>query len=84
VSKLSYRYPDEVREEMISSKVSGRNKSFSFNRAAGLLFNFYENLIDLGDIGQRGFVSPVAANALFYYHYRYEGEFVKTASPSTK
>jgi len=77
VSKLSFRQPDEVKEEMISSKVSGRNNSFSFNQAAGLLFNFYENLIDLGEIGQRGFVSPVASNAMLFYKYQYEGQFVE-------
>ena len=77
VSRLAYRYPDKVKEEMISSKVSGSRRAFSFNQASGLLFNFYENLLDLGEIGQRGFVSPVASNALFYYRYRYEGEFVE-------
>ena len=77
VSKLSFMQPNKVKEEMISSKVSGRNNSFSFNQAAGLLFNFYENLLDLGEIGQRGFVSPVASNALFFYQYRYEGQFIE-------
>ena len=47
VSKLNFLKPDKVREEMISSKVSGSPKSYSFNQASDLLFDFYENLIDI-------------------------------------
>lgn len=77
VSKLAFRYPDKVKEEMISSKVSGSNRSFSFNQAAGLLFNFYENLLELGGISQRGFVSPIASNAMLFYDYRLEGTYIQ-------
>jgi hypothetical protein len=43
-SKYSFMRPDKVHEELISSKVSGSNRAFSFNRASDLQVNFYENL----------------------------------------
>jgi len=69
VSRYNYKFPDKVNEEMISSKVSGSNKAFSFNQASGMDLSFYNSLIDFGDISPRGFVSPLASNAFFYYKF---------------
>lgn len=74
VSRLAFRQPDKRREEMISSKVSGDSKGFSFNQASLLLFNFYENNIAFT---KRGLVSPIAATAMLYYRYRLEGTFAE-------
>ncbi|RYF09788.1 MAG: carboxypeptidase-like regulatory domain-containing protein, partial [Flavobacteriales bacterium] len=41
-SKFSYMKPDRIKEEMISSKISGRNNAFSFNKASDMRINFYE------------------------------------------
>jgi uncharacterized protein DUF5686/carboxypeptidase-like protein len=76
VSKFSYKKPGQIREEMISSKVSGNSKAFSWNQASEMLFNFYENLIET-DVSPRGVVSPVSNSALFYYKYRLEGTFIE-------
>ncbi|WP_100342615.1 DUF5686 and carboxypeptidase regulatory-like domain-containing protein [Mucilaginibacter auburnensis] len=73
-SKLSFSYPDQVHEEMISSKVSGNNRAFSFNRASDLKVDFYENYQDWGEISLRPLISPIADNALFYYRYKYIGQ----------
>lgn len=72
-SKFTFMQPNRVHEEMISSKVSGRNNAFSFNRASDLKVNFYENLQDWGDLSNRPFISPIADNALFYYKYQLLG-----------
>lgn len=73
-SKFSFKRPDQVHEEMLSSKVSGRNNSFSWNKASDLLINFYENLLlERTGISSRSFVSPIADKALFYYNYRLLG-----------
>jgi len=72
-SKYSFRKPDDVHEEMISSKVSGSNRAFSYNRASDIKVNFYENNQDWGGLSNRPVVSPVADNALFYYRYKYIG-----------
>ncbi len=73
ISEFSWRKPDKIKEVMISSKVSGDNKSFSFNQASDFLFNVYENIQSFNGISQRGIVSPISESALFYYQYRLLG-----------
>ena len=73
-SKYSFMQPDKVHEEMISSKVSGSNRAFSFNRASDMEVNFYKNIQDWQGLSTRPVISPIADNALFYYHYKYIGE----------
>ena len=72
-SKYSFMKPDNVHEEMISSKVSGSNRAFSFNRASDLEVNFYKNIQQWEGLSNRPLISPIAENALFYYNYRYIG-----------
>jgi hypothetical protein len=72
-SRYSFKQPDQVHEEMISSKVSGRNQAFSFNRASEMNVNFYENLQQMGNLSNRPLISPIAENALSYYRYKYLG-----------
>jgi Family of unknown function (DUF5686)/CarboxypepD_reg-like domain len=84
VSKYNFQQPDRIKEEMISSKVSGDNQAFSYNRASDMMFNFYENLIEIEDLSERGFVSPVASNALFFYEYRYAGTIYENDSVINK
>lgn len=73
-SKFSFKRPNKIKEEMVSSKVSGRNNSFSFNKASDLIINFYDNLLFEGSgLSSRSFVSPIADNALFYYRYKLLG-----------
>ena len=76
-SKYSYQYPNDVHEEMISSKVSGRNRAFSFNRATDMKVNFYENLEHWDEISNRPLVSPIAEDAMLYYNYKLLGESVE-------
>lgn len=74
-SNFSFQRPNKIHEEMLSSKVSGRNNSFSWNKASDLTINFYENLVLEGTgLSSRSFVSPVADNALFYYNYKLLGK----------
>jgi hypothetical protein len=83
-SKYSYQYPGQVREEMISSKVSGRNRAFSFNRASDLNTNFYENFENWEGLSNRPLISPIADNALFYYNYRLLGETTENGETINK
>ena len=73
VSALSFRQPNRLHERMISSKVSGDWWGFSFNRASRVNFNFYEGLLRAPGLNERGFVSPLAANALLFYRYKLVG-----------
>lgn len=72
-SKLSFVRPDKIHEEIISSKFSGSNKAFTFNRASDMRVNFYENLQTWGGLSNRPLISPIADNALSYYKYKYVG-----------
>ncbi len=80
VSKFNYKQKDHVKEEMISSKVSGDNKAFSYNRASDMMFNFYENIIEIQDLSERGFVSPIASDAMLFYKYRLVGTIMENDS----
>jgi len=74
-SKFSYMKPDRIKEEMISSKISGRNNAFSFNKASDMRINFYQNLLlENSGLSARSFVSPIADNAMFYYKYKLLGK----------
>ncbi len=64
--------PDKKKEVMLSSKVSGNDNGFSFNRASLMDFNFYENTIDIG----RELISPIAPAAFSYYKYKLVGTFL--------
>ncbi|HTE01315.1 MAG TPA: DUF5686 and carboxypeptidase regulatory-like domain-containing protein [Mucilaginibacter sp.] len=72
-SKVSYQYPGQLREEMISSKFSGSNRMFSFNRASDSKVNFYDNFQNWDGLSNRPLMSPVGDNALFYYRYKLMG-----------
>ena len=83
-SKFSFRRPNDVHEEMISSKVAGRNNAFSFNKASDLIVNFYDNYLLENTLSSRGFISPIADNALFYYKYKYLGETTENGEKINK
>ncbi|HTL82297.1 MAG TPA: DUF5686 family protein, partial [Bacteroidia bacterium] len=80
VSKFNFKQPDKIKEEMVSSKVSGDNKAFSYNRASDMMFNFYENVIEIEDLSERGFVSPIANDAMLFYNYRLVGTIIQNDS----
>lgn len=72
-SKYHYRKPDDEKEIMFSSKVSGDNKAFSFNQLSDMKFNFYENLVKIDGLSDRPFISPINDNAFFSYRYKLLG-----------
>ncbi|HTB30957.1 MAG TPA: DUF5686 and carboxypeptidase regulatory-like domain-containing protein [Bacteroidia bacterium] len=73
VSKFNFMQPDKMKEEMISSKVSGNSQAFSYNQESDMLINFYQNNITIDELSERGFISPIANDAMFYYNYRLDG-----------
>ncbi|TVR37702.1 MAG: carboxypeptidase-like regulatory domain-containing protein [Cryomorphaceae bacterium] len=76
VAKYHFQAPNQYKEEMIASKVSGFSQSFSWNRAADVLINFYENTVKVGGISDRGFISPIGAGAMLHYRYKLLGSFI--------
>ena len=78
LSEISVTQPNQVKERMISSRVSGDSRGLSFNRAsAGRNLTFYENLVKPG-FAERGFVSPIAANAMLFYKYELVGSSMQS------
>ncbi len=75
VSVLSYKATNNYKEKMISSKVSGEPKTYSFNQSTDVLISFYDALVNIGGLTPRGIVSPIAGNSIFYYKFKLEGTF---------
>lgn len=84
-SKFGFKLPNHLHEEMLSSKVAGKSNAFSFNKASDLNINFYNNLVLEGHgLSSRSFVSPLADNALFYYHYKLLGNSTTNGTETYK
>ena len=63
--------PKNFKENIIASKVSGRDNGISFNRAEDANINFYENSVEFGN----NLISPISTNAFGYYKFKLEGTF---------
>lgn len=74
VATYSVDKPGKAKVEVISSKVSGQSNAFGLS--APQILSFYDNIINIDDaLNPRGFISPISANALNHYRYKYEGAF---------
>ena len=71
ISKIAFQKPDDFKEKIIASKVSGDDNGFSLNSAQEAYFSFYENTLDINS----EMVSPIAEYAFNYYRYTLEGTF---------
>ena len=71
VSKIVYQKPDKLKETIVASKVSGNDNGFSFNNAASVNFDLYDNYVEFNV----SVISPIASNAFNYYKYKLEGSF---------
>jgi hypothetical protein len=83
-SVFNFKRPGHIHEEMISSKIAGRNNAFSFNKASDVNINFYENIMLENTLSARGFISPVADNAMFYYRYKLLGITIENGESINK
>lgn len=75
LDKLSRQQPDKEKLEVISSRQSGGGMGISFP----VMIGFYANNVNLlsRQLSPRGYVSPIADQALHYYRYHLEGTFVE-------
>ena len=71
VSKIIFEKPDNLKERIIASKVSGDSKGFSYNTARSTIYDFYDNTLPFSS----KMISPIANNAFNYYQYKLEGTF---------
>lgn len=74
VAKVNIQQPDKFRMDVISSRVSG---SGGFGFTFPTFISFYDNNVTIFTerFNPRGFVSPIAENALSLYKYKYLGSF---------
>ena len=74
ISRYSVDKPSKSKIEVLSTRVSGQSDGFGFS--APQIVSFYENNLQFGsNLNPRGFISPIAENALNFYKYKYEGSF---------
>jgi hypothetical protein len=71
VSKITFEKPNNLKEKIIASKISGNNNGFSYNTAESANYDFYDNSINFGI----NMISPIASNAFNYYKFKLEGTF---------
>jgi len=73
ITKVSYKKPDKIKFEVISSRQSGGGFGLSFP----FFINFYDNNVAVfnNSLNPRGFISPIANSALNFYRYHFEGSF---------
>jgi hypothetical protein len=64
-SNIYFNPPSQIREELLSSKVSGSSNAISANQFSFSNFNFYGENIGL----TRDVISPLANDALLFYNY---------------
>lgn len=70
-SNIYYQAPQQFKEEITASKVSGSDNGFSWNNAEDFNVSFYENTISFNI----EMISPIADYAFNYYDYQLEGVF---------
>ncbi len=76
VSVYTVDKPGKSKVDVISSKVSGQTGGYGL--AAPGFLSFYENNVSIGEgLNPRGFISPVADNALNFYKYKWEGSYTE-------
>jgi hypothetical protein len=83
-SVFNFKRPGQIYEEMISSKIAGRNNAFSFNKASDVNINFYNNVLLENTLSARGSISPLADNALLYYRYKLLGITIENGETINK
>lgn len=82
ITKISARQPDKIKLEVISSRKSGGGFGLSFPA----IISFYDNNVTavITQMGPRGYISPIAENALAFYKYQLEGTFVEDGKTVNK
>lgn len=76
LSTFTSARPNKIKEETVAQRVSGITPAFSYSKASDLSANFYDDIFAVQGLSSRGFVSPIASNALSYYNYKLVGTAV--------
>ena len=71
-SKITFEKPNNLKEIITASKVSGNDQGYAYNTARSSFYDFYDNTVKFGI----NMISPIADNAFNYYKYRIESSFL--------
>ncbi|HTN05153.1 DUF5686 and carboxypeptidase regulatory-like domain-containing protein [Agriterribacter sp.] len=76
IATYSFQKPEKEKVEVTSTRVSGQTEGFGFGSPRYV--TFYDNNIQISNaLNPRGFISPIAENALNFYHYKFMGSFTE-------
>ena len=76
IATYSFQKPEKEKVEVASTRVSGQAEGFGFGSPRYV--TFYDNNIQISNaLNPRGFISPIAENALNFYHYKFMGSFTE-------
>ena len=82
IARYSVDKPNKAKVEVLSTKVSGQSDGYGFSIPQ--IVSFYENNIQVANLNARGFISPIANNALNFYRYKLEGVFIEDGKEVNK
>ncbi|HRN57560.1 MAG TPA: DUF5686 family protein, partial [Agriterribacter sp.] len=76
IATYSFQKPEKEKVEVTSTRVSGQAEGFGFGSPRYV--TFYDNNIQISNaLNPRGFISPIAENALTFYRYKFMGSFTE-------
>lgn len=73
VSEVAVKEPNQIKENILSTRVSGSSDQFSFMGNMFNRFDPYKNRQVMQGVADRGLVSPVSDNAFFFYDFKLLG-----------
>jgi hypothetical protein len=82
-TRVSFKKPGKLKLEVLSGRESGSN---GFGFGVPTFVNFYNNNVTVisNELNPRGFISPIAQNALNFYRYKYLGSFFEDGKEINK
>ncbi len=69
-TRLNYQYPNDIKEEKLGHKKYGSDRGLFIPRYSELDFDFYDNMVNLGRVGQMPLISPIARTAILSYKFK--------------
>lgn len=76
IATYAFQKPQKEKVEVTSTRVSGQAEGFGFGSPRYV--TFYDNNVQISNaLNPRGFISPIAENALNFYRYKLMGSFTE-------
>ncbi len=71
--ELNYQYPDNVKEIRNGFEKYGNTEDLFFLSTTEAKFDFYQNLLNIGNLSEIPFVSPLNVSSVLSYKFKLEG-----------